>query len=384
LPSYYADLHIHIGRTGAGRPVKITASPRLTLEAILEEAWRRKGLQIIGIIDCASPGVLADLDGLVGRELLREQSGGGLLYRSQLLLIPGCELEVKMGRGRGHLLSYFPRLENVKGFSQALDPYVTNRELSTQQIALTADQLLELTLEHQGVLIPAHVFTPHRSLLGSCVDELREAFPAGKDYLLGIELGLSADSFMADRISQLASLAFLTSSDAHSLPRIGREHTQFKLQELAFGPLIQALKGQGGNAIVANYGLDPRLGKYYHSCCGRCGSLQGHKTCEKCGGTMSPGVAQRIDQLGGDYRPPPGRPPYHHQIPLAFIPGCGPKTITKLIEAFGSEMAVLHQVPWEDLRPCVGETIADRILANRQGTMEIQGGGGGTYGRIKA
>mgnify|MGYP000884410173 CR=1 FL=1 len=40
----FADLHIHIGRTLAGRPVKITASRRLTLINILHTAEKVKGL----------------------------------------------------------------------------------------------------------------------------------------------------------------------------------------------------------------------------------------------------------------------------------------------------------------------------------------------------
>lgn len=61
LRSVFADLHIHIGRNGAGKAVKITASPELTLEGILSECLERKGIELIGIIDCACTGVLSDL-----------------------------------------------------------------------------------------------------------------------------------------------------------------------------------------------------------------------------------------------------------------------------------------------------------------------------------
>ncbi|MCJ7752007.1 MAG: endonuclease Q family protein, partial [Armatimonadetes bacterium] len=40
----YADLHIHIGRTSAGRPVKITAARDLTFENIAKECATRKGI----------------------------------------------------------------------------------------------------------------------------------------------------------------------------------------------------------------------------------------------------------------------------------------------------------------------------------------------------
>jgi len=50
---FFADLHIHIGRSSDGRPVKITASRDLTFENICVESVERKGIQVAGIIDCA-------------------------------------------------------------------------------------------------------------------------------------------------------------------------------------------------------------------------------------------------------------------------------------------------------------------------------------------
>ena len=38
MKSFYTDLHIHIGRTKSGKPVKITASRNLTLTSIIEYA----------------------------------------------------------------------------------------------------------------------------------------------------------------------------------------------------------------------------------------------------------------------------------------------------------------------------------------------------------
>ena len=61
----YADLHIHIGRTSAGQPVKITAARDLTFENIAKECAVRKGIEIAGIVDCGSPAVIADIDRLV-------------------------------------------------------------------------------------------------------------------------------------------------------------------------------------------------------------------------------------------------------------------------------------------------------------------------------
>lgn len=62
MKEIFADMHIHIGRTESGRPVKITAARTLTLDEILIEASEHKGMELIGIIDCHSPEVLAEIE----------------------------------------------------------------------------------------------------------------------------------------------------------------------------------------------------------------------------------------------------------------------------------------------------------------------------------
>ncbi len=42
----FADLHIHIGRTESGKPVKITAARSLNFANIAKECEERKGINI--------------------------------------------------------------------------------------------------------------------------------------------------------------------------------------------------------------------------------------------------------------------------------------------------------------------------------------------------
>ena len=51
----FADLHVHIGRSEKGKPIKITAAKSLNFANIAKECAERKGINIVGIIDCASP-----------------------------------------------------------------------------------------------------------------------------------------------------------------------------------------------------------------------------------------------------------------------------------------------------------------------------------------
>jgi PHP family Zn ribbon phosphoesterase len=94
-------------------------------------------------------------------------------------------------------------------------------------------------------------------------------------------------------------------------------------------------------------------------------------------------VLDRIVQIA-DYNEPqaPGhRPHYQYQVPLQFVPGVGTVTLNKLINRFGSEMAVLHEAEPEELTQTVGTKIATLIVHARQGTLPLKAGGGGNYGK---
>ena len=78
MPLYAADLHVHIGRSDSGRPVKITAAGDLTFENIAIESAQRKGIDIVGVVDCASPPVMEDIDGRIEAGQMVPPPGGGL------------------------------------------------------------------------------------------------------------------------------------------------------------------------------------------------------------------------------------------------------------------------------------------------------------------
>ena len=83
----FADMHIHIGRSENGKPIKITASKELKFENIMKEASLNKGLHLIGIIDCASPYVIEDIVNLIDKKEIYEQKEGGLIYNNKICII---------------------------------------------------------------------------------------------------------------------------------------------------------------------------------------------------------------------------------------------------------------------------------------------------------
>ena len=241
MNSYYTDLHIHIGRTKSGRAVKITGSKTLTFSNIIAHARDEKGLNIIGIIDCHSPEVILEMEDLMERGELIELADGGVSYGG-LTIIPGSELEIydESCHGPIHVLCFFPNIQTMKSFSNWLSHHLKNIHLSSQRIYVSGRELQQKVKELNGLFIPAHVFTPFKSLYGKGVyQSLTEVL--NPEWIDGIELGLSSDTYMADAIAELHSYPFLSNSDAHSLGKIAREYQTIAMNEPTFTELKKAL-----------------------------------------------------------------------------------------------------------------------------------------------
>ncbi|WP_282155682.1 endonuclease Q family protein [Cytobacillus gottheilii] len=385
MRNYYADLHIHIGRTYTGKPVKITGSKSLTFSNIIDHARDEKGLNMIGIIDCHSPEVIQEMEMLIAAGEMAETKEGGLDY-GDLTIIPGSEIEIYDENCKGpiHVLCYFPGIMEMKSFSHWLSQHLKNITLSSQRIYADGKVLQQKVKDLGGLFVPAHVFTPFKSLFGKGVHKsLTEVFDA--NLIDGIELGLSSNTQMADQIGELHRYSFLTNSDAHSLSKIAREYQTLYLQHPSFQELKKALHREEGRKIAANYGLDPLLGKYHETVCASCSTRwqNAQDTCSNCGHhAFVKGVAERILELKTAEAGKADRPPYIHQIPLEFVPGLGSKMLEKLLNHFGTEMNVLHHVSEEQLGQVIPEKIANLIAKARSGKLSLAAGGGGKYGKI--
>jgi len=392
MKKYFMDFHVHIGRSISGAPIKITASRDLTFANIARECKYRKGIDIVGIVDCASPDVIDDISQLINSKEIKPLKEGGLIYQDKVTIILGSEIETKEKEGGySHQIAYFPYFEDIKKFSKLLSQLVTNVSLSSQNCKISAQEAFQIINQIGGILIPAHAFTPHKSVYGNCVRRLPEMFSRSTlKKIPAIELGLSADTEIADKLEELAKYTFLTNSDAHSLPKIGREYNIIELEKANFKEILLSLQRKEGRKITANYGLNPKLGKYHRTFCEICNctasSIPPVYKCEKCGSPKTvKGVLDRIVEIG-DYQkfiPPPHRPPYYHQVPLEFVPGVGKKTLNKLYSYFGTEMNILHKASYQEISQVVGFEIAQNIIFARKGLLKLSSGGGGKYGKVK-
>jgi uncharacterized protein (TIGR00375 family) len=328
---------------------------------------------------------------ILDRRELVEKTDGGMEYRGKQTMILGAEIETheKQG-GSSHSLCFFPTLKIIKEFSKEMEKHIKNIHTASLMSRLTGQELFNIVDEFGGIYIPAHVFTPHKSFYGSCCNSLLEIFNEKSfEKITSIELGLSADSMMASQLSELDGKSFLSNSDAHSLIKMGREYNVFEMEQPSYNEMLMALKGEEERCVAANYGLDPKLGKYHRSYCQVCDTvIKGVPPILECPASkrhrVVTGVSDRLQVIKDRAEPfMKGRSPYNYQIPLEFLPKVGPKTIDKLVECFGSEMKVLHDVSFDELVGVVKEDVAQNIVLGREGKLGIEAGGGGIYGRIE-
>ena len=394
MKELFADLHVHIGRSENGKPIKITAARSLNFANIAKECADRKGISVVGIIDCASPYVIEDIENFLATGEAYEIEDGGIIYKDKVCIILGSEIETaevndEGKTGSAHNLCYFPKLKDIKGFSNEMKNHIKNMTLSSQRADFSAYDLLDVVEKYNGILVPAHAFTPHKSFYGNCTDRMSKIFKEKFNRIHTVELGLSSDTFLADEISELEDKTFLTNSDAHSLPKIAREYNKILVEDISHKELLMALKNENGRKIVCNYGLDPKLGKYHRTFCEECGkSIEGKAPifkCNRCGSEhVTMGVFDRIEVIKDkkETKSPKFRPPYVYQIPLTFMPGLGKKTIEKLLDNFETEMNILHKLSFDDIEGVVGSKIANVIVNAREGNVNIEAGGGGVYGKV--
>lgn len=391
LQVYSADLHIHSRYSAA-------TSGRMVISTIAQQA-KLKGLSFVGTGDILHPRWM---DG-VKTELVEVAEGTYEHPRYGIRFILTVEVEDK---NRVHHLLLLPSLSAVEGLREELGRYSVDMDADGRaRIELGAPEIVEITLKHRGIIGPAHAFTPWTSMYKE-FDSMQACYGDRVGDIKFLELGLSADTFMADRIGELADVTFLSNSDAHSPwpDKLGREFNRFALSEPTYAEIIKAIEHENGRRVVLNVGFDPRLGKYHRSACSRCYKqfeLWEAKAlkwrCDKCNGFIKKGVWDRVNELANHPEPrhPPHRPNYMRTAPLAEVVALAfghsdahasevQDIWSKLVERFGNEIAVLVDVGIEDVVRVAGQQVAAMVKAFREQRLKVVPGGGGRYGRLEA
>ena len=406
-----ADLHIHSRFSRAtSRSLDFVTLARSALE---------KGIQIVGTGDFTHPGWLKEIeeqlepaeDGLfrlrptfdrAAREGLPAACASGEVRFC--LQVEISNIYKKDGRVRkNHNLVYVPTLDAAKRFNEKLGAIGNLASDGRPILGLDARDLLEITLSSDPLafLIPAHIWTPWFSMLGSKsgFDTVEECFGDLTDHIFAAETGLSSDPPMNWRVGCLDGITLVSNSDAHSAGKLGREANLFDI-ELGYEPLLHALRTrQGFEGTLEFY---PEEGKYH---------LDGHRKCDVrlepeetrkldgrcpvCGGSLTVGVMSRVMDLAdrAEGSKPDSARAYSSMVALNEIAGevlgVGPDTrgaqriVTPLLEALGPELHVLRTVPIEDISRVAGTLTAEAIRRVRLGELTVESGYDGEYGTVR-
>lgn len=402
-----ADLHIHsrfsMATSKEGMPENL-------------DFWaRKKGISLIGTGDFTHP---------VWREELKERlvSEGNGLYRlrdeyvkEESRKFPGegtrfvvsgeiSSIYKKNGKTRKiHNVILLPSLEAADAMAQRLEKIGNIHSDGRPILGLDSHDLLEMMLDvcPEGILIPAHIWTPHFSVLGakSGFDSVEECFEELAPYIYALETGLSSDPAMNWRISKLDRYQLVSNSDAHSPSKLGREANLLDI-DCSYEGLYRAI--QTGEGLEGTVEFFPEEGKYHFDGHRKCGvSLSPVEAerlggiCPVCGKKLTMGVDHRVEQLADraeGFVKKDGKK-YESLVPLPeVISACmGYSTASKkvqgcfeqMIQTLGTEFDILRNVPSEDIKSCAGERIAEGIENVRTGNVKRIPGYDGEYGKIE-
>ena len=402
-----ADLHIH-------SRFSMATSKEGTPENL--DFWaRKKGISLIGTGDFTHP---------VWREELKERlvSEGNGLYRLRDAYVkeesrkfPGegtrfvvsgeiSSIYKKNGKTRKvHNVILLPSLEAADAMAQRLEKIGNIHSDGRPILGLDSHDLLEMMLDvcPEGILIPAHIWTPHFSVLGakSGFDSVEECFEELAPYIHALETGLSSDPAMNWRISKLDRYQLISNSDAHSPSKLGREANLLDI-DCSYEGLYRAI--QTGEGLEGTVEFFPEEGKYHFDGHRKCGvSLSPVEAerlggiCPVCGKKLTMGVDHRVEQLADraeGFVKKDGKK-YESLVPLPeVISACmGYSTASKkvqgcfeqMIQTLGTEFDILRNVPSEDIKSCAGERIAEGIENVRTGNVKRIPGYDGEYGKIE-
>ena len=387
---FFADFHIH-SRYSRG------TSPTLDLNELAR--WGEfKGVRVVGSGDFTHPlwfRLLSDSlsEAAPGLYSLTKDSPPTLFILSaEISLIYKQDGRVR----KVHLVLLAPSLAAAARINAALGRRF-NLEADGRPIlgASARDITAELlAIDERVLVIPAHIWTPWFSLLGSRsgFDSLEECFGDCSPHIHAVETGLSADPPMLARVSSLQRYTVLSNSDAHSAPNLGREANEFDCA-LTYDAIARAI---AEGRVVRTIEFFPEEGKYHydgHRCCGVALSpaeskkLQGR--CPVCSKPLTLGVLHRVEDLAD--RRADCRAPFCYQIPLrqilAQILECGEnsKKVSRryfsLIERLGPEFHILQKAAVAEISR-TDEKLARAVQAMRESRVARVPGYDGIYGKI--
>jgi uncharacterized protein (TIGR00375 family) len=413
IASWIADLHIH-------SKYSIACSRDLTV-ASLAAAAMSKGIALLGTGDFTHPAwfehLRADLvpaePGLFAPtpELLAtiRRSLPPIIAARDVRFTYSVEISTIYKRAdrtrKVHHLVYMPDVDAAARFNARLGRVGNLGSDGRPILGLDSRDLLDIVLSasEDGYLVPAHIWTPWFSALGSKsgFDRIADCYADLADHIFAVETGLSSDPAMNWRVPSLDRYRLVSNSDAHSLFTLGREATVLTAERDYFSVRDALRTGRG---LAGTLEFFPEEGKYHadgHRACGvnwlPAETADQNGVCVKCGKPVTVGVLSRVEDLAG--RPVGERPATAHETTvehlvqlaeiLGEIHGVGARSrsvlrrIDALVAALGPELHILRSAPLDDVTKYGGELLGEAIRRLRTGDVRRTAGYDGEYGVIR-
>jgi len=397
------DLHFHSRFSRA-------CSANLNLVSI-EEACRRKGLDIVGTADFTHPKWFKEIEDNL------EEIGETGLYRlktktdSPIRFMLSSEVALIYKQGdktrKIHLVIQAPNIQAVRELNQTLTDQGFNiRSDGRPILGMGAPDFVRLCrkIDPRFIIYPAHIWTPWFSVFGSKsgFNRLEECFLDQTEFIYAYETGLSSDPEMNWRVSQLDNLILLSNSDAHSLANLAREATIMDLPELSYDSFLDILKNHRKDKVVTTLEFFSEEGMYHldghRQCSFVCEPKETKKInglCPNCRRPLTIGVLSRVDELADrpiGYRPE-GAANFEKLVELDKIiaeslalKSRTSKKVQAIYEAmlntWGSELEILRRATIEEIAKNFGAMIAEGIRRVRVGELTVSPGFDGQYGVV--
>ena len=403
---FYADLHIHSKYSRA-------TSKDCNLEQLALWA-QKKGLSVISTGDFTHPAWFNEINeklipaGNGIYKLKPEIEKSFLKEGTPVRFILSVEISTIYKKGdktrKVHHVVFCPNLETAQNFRNRLDAIGNIKSDGRPILGLDSRNLLETVLEsgNNSYIIPAHIWTPWFSVLGSKsgFDSIEECYEDLSDHIFAVETGLSSDPMMNWKVSKLDKYRLVSNSDAHSPSKLAREATVFDTIPDYFS-IMNALKT--GEGYVGTVEFFPEEGKYHedgHRKCNICLTPDETKKyngiCPVCGKPLTIGVLNRVCELADrdfsdTYMPKTGGKVFS-LVPLTEIiseimqVGSASKSVIneyeKLIKKYGSELDILQNIPPEEFSK-ENPLLTEALIRLRKGQVIKHAGFDGEYGVIR-
>ncbi|MEA2102415.1 MAG: AAA family ATPase [Thermodesulfobacteriota bacterium] len=394
---FFADLHIHSRFSRA-------TSKYLTIQELCLGA-QTKGINVLGTGDFTHPAWISELrENLVedqpGFYRLRQMDTGvRFVLTSEISTIYKQDGQVR----KVHHLLLAPDFSTVEKISASLAAIGNIVSDGRPILGITSRNLLEIVLEagDDAYIIPAHIWTPWFSALGSKsgFDSIAECYLDLEPHIFALETGLSSDPPMNWMVSSLDRYRLVSNSDAHSSAKIAREATIFDAP-FDYYSMIDAMKtGKGLEGTVEFF---PQEGKYHldgHRKCAVVLTPQETKAlggiCPVCNRPVTVGVLNRVMKLADrdEGRMPKTANPFYSLTPLPEIlgeimhVGSGSKRVKQaydtLIREFGSELSLLLDEDLSEIASRGSELLSLGISHMREGKVHKVSGFDGEFGRVR-